>query len=83
MKTTIEIDIDEKLLGKVNSYALNHNTSFSEIVENFLTQLSNQIKETKPKKRKNILDLIENLPSPNIKKTSNLKIRYFEKKGKL
>ena len=83
MKTTIEIDIDEELLRKVNSYALNHNTSFSEIVENFLIQLSKKEKVTKPKKRKNILDLIENLPSSNIRKTSNLKMRYFESKGKL
>ena len=55
MKTTIEIDIDEELLRKVNSYALNHNTSFSEIVENYLIQLSKKEKVTKPKKRKNIL----------------------------
>ena len=83
MKTTIEIDIDEELLRKVNSYALNHNTSFSEIVENYLIQLSKKEKVTKPKKRKNILDLIENLPSPKIKKSYNLKMRYFESKGKL
>ncbi len=77
MKTRLNLTIDEALLKKVKQYAVKNETSLSELVENYFKML------TKPKKKKNIIDLIESLDAPTkISNNANLKDLFYKNQAK-
>jgi len=77
MKTRLNITIEETLLNKVKIYAAKHESSVSQLVEDYFKQLTK-----KPSKRKTILDIIAELPKPDIDENVDLKKEYYEQKGK-
>jgi hypothetical protein len=76
MKNRLNITISDHLLQLTKKYAYKHNTSVSQLVENYFTRL------TRPPKRKNVLEVIRELPKPTIKKDANLKEKYYAEQKK-
>ena len=77
MKARLNITIEENLLFNVKIYASKQHTSISELVENYFTTL------TKTAKKKNIIQLIENLKTPVIEENADLKeLFYKDQSGK-
>jgi len=72
MKARLNLTIDNSLLESGKAYAASKHTSLSELVEGFLKTLS------RPAKRKNVIDLIEKLGSPNIDVSLDLKEQYYK-----
>ena len=58
MKTRLNLTIDEDLLKKVKLYADRNNESISNLVEKYFETI------VKKPKKKNILDLLKELPKP-------------------
>ncbi|HEX5153305.1 MAG TPA: DUF6364 family protein [Parafilimonas sp.] len=58
MKTRLNLTIEEDLLKKVKAYADRHNESISNLVEEYFETI------VKKPKRKNILDVLKELPKP-------------------
>ena len=75
MKARLNLTIDQRLLDVIKSYAASKQTSVSELVENYFKTI------VKPDRKSNILDLIENLPKPDIEQNLDLKKGYYEVKG--
>jgi len=75
VKARLNLTIDQRLLDVIKSYAASKQTSVSELVENYFKTI------VKPDRKSNILDLIENLPKPDIEQNLDLKKGYYEVKG--
>ncbi len=75
MKARINLTIEEALVQKVKSYAAEKQTSVSELVEEYFTKI------TKPKKEKSFLDLVKELPKPDIDDDLDLKKAYYEERA--
>lgn len=71
MKNRLNITISDDLLQETKKYALNHDTSVSQLVENYFIRL------TRTHKKKNILDVIKKLPKPKTKAKTYLKDEYY------
>ncbi len=71
MKSRLNLTIEDSLLKSMKIYAEMQHTSVSELVENYFKTV------TKPKKRVNIIDLVEKLEKPKIDPTANLKDLYY------
>ena len=71
MKNRLNITIDEKLLTGAKRYADKPRTSLSQLVEGYFKKI------TRPD-RKNIIDLVESLPKPDINIKRDLKKEYYE-----
>ena len=77
MKTRLNITVDESLLKSAKLYASNKGTSLSQLIEEYLKSLM------RPKRKKNIIQLVDKLPKPKIDAGKDLKKTYYEdKKGK-
>ena len=76
MKSRVNLTIEEDLLSSAKIYAQKQHTSVSDLVENFFKTL------TKPAKRKNILDLLNELDSPVIDANADLKDIYYKEQVK-
>lgn len=76
MKARLNLTIENKLLEEVKVYATKRQQSVSELVEGYFKTV------TKPSKRKNILDLIDKLETPNLPQDSNLKELYYKENTK-
>ena len=77
MKTRLNITVDESLLKSAKLYASNKGTSLSQLIEDYLKSLM------RPKRKKNIIQLVDKLPKPKIDTGKDLKRTYYEdKKGK-
>ena len=74
MKARLNITIEESLLKNVKYFAEEHNTSVSELVENYFKMI------VKPKKKKSLSELIKELPKPKLEENFNWKEEYY--KGK-
>jgi hypothetical protein len=72
MKSHLNLSIEDSLLKSTKLYAEKHNTSISELAENYFRNL------TKPVKRKSIIDLIESLEKPETDSNANLKELYYQ-----
>lgn len=72
MKARLTITIEENILSDVKHFALKQHISISKLVENYFSAL------TKSAKKKNIIDLIENLEVPIIEKDADLKELYYK-----
>ena len=75
MKSRLNITIDETLMQQAKRYAARHRISVSQLVEQFFRTLA------RPSRKKNILELLNELPPPGIKKSENdLKKSYYDKR---
>ncbi len=80
MKSRVNLTVDELLMDQVKRYAILHQTSVSQLVENFFIQL------TRTPARKNVIDLINKMPPPTFDSAldaTDLKDKYYsDQKGK-
>ncbi len=76
MKTRLNLTIDNSLLENMKGYAVKQQTSVSELVEGYFKTV------TKSSKRKNIIDLVEQLDKPVIENDADLKDLYYQAKSK-
>jgi len=76
MKTRLNLTIDDDLLDNIKTYAANKRISVSELVENYFKRIA------KPAKRKNIINLIENLEKPKIDSKADLKELFYQEQSK-
>ena len=72
MKSRLNLTIENDLLLTIKSLAYKKQTSISELVENYFKVIA------KPAKRKNIIDLVESLPTPKIDKDADLKDLFYQ-----
>ena len=72
MKSRLNLTIDESLLKSTKLYAEKHNVSISELTEDFYKTI------TQPKKKENIIDLIESLGKPKVRIHGDLKELYYQ-----
>jgi hypothetical protein len=75
MKTRLNLTIDEDLLSQIKAYAAKKHESISELVEAYFKNL------VRPAKRKNIIQLVEELKRPKIDKEADLKDLYFKEQA--
>ena len=77
MKNRLNITIDNDLLLQAKQYAKKHNTSLSQLIEQYFKSLN------RPGPSDNIIEMVERLPDPGISAKNNLKKNYYEdQKGK-
>jgi len=74
MKARLSLKIDEGLLSEVNSYVTKHNSSISQLVENYFKTLL----VSKPT---NVLEMIKDLPKPDIDDDLDLKKAFYEERA--
>lgn len=72
MKTRVNLTIDEALLDKVKQYASTKQRSVSDLVETYFRTFIDVPTNT------SLVDMIENLPRPDVKEQGDLKKRYLE-----
>lgn len=72
MKARLNITVDKHLLSSAKKYADKNDTSLSQLIELYFESL------TRPARRKNIIQLIEELPKTKIDARKNLKQSYYE-----
>jgi len=75
MKARINLTIEEDLIHKIKSYAAQKETSVSDLVEEYFSRV------VKPTKRKNFLDLVKELPKPDIDDNLDLKKAFYEEQA--
>ena len=76
MKSRVNLTVEEKLLSSAKKYADRHHTSLSQLVEGYFKNLTHN-----PRK-KNIIQLIEELPKPKISSVGDLKENYYQQQKK-
>lgn len=76
MKNRLNITISDHLLQQIKKYAYHHRTSVSQLVEDHFKRL------TRDSNKKNILEVIRDLPQPRFKKTGDLKEKYYQEQRK-
>lgn len=76
MKNRLNITVDDSLVEQAKRYAARHKTSLSQLVEQYFKSL------TRPAHKKNILELLKELPTPKIKLEGELKEKYYEDRKK-
>jgi hypothetical protein len=78
MKNRVNITIDEKLVRDAKRYAARKNISLSQLVENYLKGLT-----TRRTAKKNVLELLSELPEPKRgTEKATVEAYYEERKGK-
>lgn len=76
MKTRLNLTIDDGLLNNMKIHAQKQGTSISELVENYFREI------TKPKKKKkNIIQLVEDLKAPSISTQADLKELFYKEQS--
>lgn len=76
MKTRLNLTIDDGLLNNMKIHAQKQGTSISELVENYFREIA------KPKKKKkNILQLVEDLKAPTISTQADLKELFYKEQA--
>jgi hypothetical protein len=76
MKNRLNITIDDTLAEQVKRYAARHDTSVSQLVEQYFRSL------TRPAHKKNILDLLKDWPKPAISTEGDGKETYYTQQKK-
>jgi len=76
MKARLNLTIDEDILSDIKSYAEDKNVSVSELVEEHFKNITSQ------SKRKNIFDLMKELPTPEHTPEGNLTTLFYEEQSK-
>lgn len=76
MKNRLNISIDDALVEQAKRYAARHNTSVSQLVEQYFRSL------VRPVHKKNVLDLIKDLPRPEMRLEDDGKEMYYMQQKK-
>ncbi len=76
MKSRLNITVDDKLLNDAKQFASRRQTSLSQLIEHYFKRL------TKPSRRENIIQQVEQLKKPRIKPGTDLKKSYYEDQKK-
>ncbi len=76
MKNRLNITVDDVLMEQAKRYAARHQTSLSQLVEQYFKTL------TPPVREQNILELLEDLPKYKVKVEGDLKKNYYENRKK-
>ena len=76
MKARLNITIDKDVLQNVKQLAEEQKTSVSELVENYFRTIA------KTRKKKTFIELIKELPKPNLPEDFNWKEEYYNDKMK-
>ena len=77
MKAKLNLTIDPEVLEMAKQYASDHDTSFSNLVENYFESLVSM------DKKESFVEMIRKLPKPtNIPEDIDFKKEYYEAKGK-
>lgn len=71
MKSRLNITVEESLIVQAKRYAARNNTSLSQMVEFYFKMLG------RPRRQKNVIDIIEKLPKPSFKTNTDLKEAYY------
>jgi hypothetical protein len=71
MKNRLNITMDEVLVEQARRYADRHSTSLSQLVEQYFKSL------IRPTQRKNIIQLVEELPKPAVKLDGDPEEAYY------
>jgi uncharacterized membrane protein len=77
MKLRVNLTVEEEVLKKAKYYAEEHNTSVSELVEEYLKKFT-----ARTSKRKDLLETIRSLKPKNNYRRRDLVKEYYEAKGK-
>ena len=72
MKNRLNLTVDDTLLEQAKRYAAKHKTSLSQIVEEYFRNL------VRPARKKNILQLLSELPKARVKAEGNGRKTYYE-----
>jgi hypothetical protein len=72
MKVRLNLSIDQNLLNKIKRYAASKQVSISELVQEYFKTIA------KPRARKNIIALVEQLPEHSVPATQDLKKGFYE-----
>ena len=76
MKNRLNITISDDLLLQAKKYALKHNTSLSQLIEDYFIRI------TRPAKRKTVIDVIKGLPKPRAEKLGDVREKYYTEQKK-
>jgi len=76
MKNKLNITVDDTLIEQAKRYAARHQTSLSQLVEQYFKSL------VRPARKKNILELLKELPKPKISIEGDLKKNYYDQQKK-
>jgi hypothetical protein len=71
MKNKLNITVDHTLIEQAKRYAAKHETSLSQLVEQYFKGL------VRPVRKQNILELLKDLPKPKITVEGDLKETYY------
>jgi hypothetical protein len=71
MKSRLNITVEESLIVQAKRYAARNNTSLSQMVEFYFKMLG------RPRRQKNVIDIIEKLPKPSFKTNTDLTEAYY------
>jgi len=74
MKNRLNITVDDALMEQAKRYAAKHHTSVSQLVEQYFKSLS------RPARKKNVRDLLKELPKPARKADGYTKEAYYEER---
>lgn len=77
MKTRLNLTIDDNVLENMKNFAQKKGESISEIVENYFTTIIRN-----KKKKKNILQLVEDLEPPVVESKADLKDLFYKENAK-
>ncbi len=76
MKARLNLTIDNTLITKMKVYAEKQGASISELVENYFMEVA------KPKKKKkNLLEIVEDLKTPFIDPQADLKDLFYKEQA--
>jgi len=76
MKNRLNITIDDSLVEQAKRYAVKHQTSLSQLVEQYFKNI------TRPVRKENILDFLEKMPKRKITVEGDSKKAYYEQRKK-
>lgn len=73
MKSRVNITIDESVLQRIKVYAAKQQLSLSQVIEDYLKSLLHS-----QSTGKTIIDLVDELPQPELDENLDLKASYYE-----
>jgi hypothetical protein len=76
MKERLNLTIEGSLLDAMKAYAVTRQTSVSELVENYFRTI------TRPARRKNIINMVDQLDRPTIDAGADLKELFYKEQAK-
>ncbi len=77
MKTRVNLTIEKSVLEDTKLYAETNGTSVSELVEDYLKNITKSFRH----KKKSVIDLIEKLPKPQLDEHIDYKEFYYKERA--